>query len=760
LLITITDMAADVSQLRRKAAGSGFTLCEALIRSFARLSRKEGAPWRTLLAVSANSQAVVEAALIAAKQADCPIFFAATLNQVDLDGGYTGWNHARFAALVRQTARKTGFKGPVLLGVDHAGPWLRDRHTSEKWPYRRSMNAVKRSLESAIEAGFDLLHIDPTVDRDIAPGRTLQLSTIIDRNVLLIKHCESFRIKRGFPPIAYEVGTEEVKGGLADENMFGHFLAGLRKKMTEERLSQAWPCFIVGKVGTDLDTSIFSPRVAQELYDIACNYGMVLKGHYTDNVENPTAYPTSKMGGANVGPEFTEVECDALFELESREKSNPAKSAGSYSQFKETLTQAVVRSGRWQKWLHPEEIGKPFDELPADRQGWLLKTGARYIWTDRAVLEARRRLYVNLEKDGFSPHRYVVERISRQILKYCRAFNLYGTVPILEAEFTRRGRLPFWDEGQVLVAGEMIVEVMRPSVGQPLDVTGVFRGPYASGAPAIFADASARIGKRTGFVGSTGNDGFGRLLRDRFSRDGIDSRLIKTIDHKSTGCAFVSYDKAGGRKFIFHIAGTASDQLPSPAQAARYAASYRHFHVMGCSLSVSRSMRDTCLAMARSVKESGGSVSLDPNLRPELLSAEECRSILMPVVRLCDIVLPSGGEASLLVHEPDSDLACRRLIEMGVKIVVNKLGESGCRVFTRETTIDVPGFKVKAIDPTGAGDCFDAGFISGYLDNLPLEYTALLASAMGALAASRRGPMEGTFSLPEVLAFIKSQGRA
>jgi D-tagatose-1,6-bisphosphate aldolase subunit GatZ/KbaZ len=753
-------MAADVSQLRRKAAGSGFTLCEAIIRSFARLSHKEGAPRRTLLAVSANSQAVVEAALIAAKQADCPIFFAATLNQVDPDGGYTGWNHARFAALVRQTARKTGFKGPALLGVDHAGPWLRDRHTSEKWTYQRTMNAVKRSLESAIEAGFDLLHIDPTVDRDLPSGRTLELNTIVERTVLLIKHCESFRIKHGLPPIAYEVGTEEVKGGLADEDMFGSFLAGLRKRMTEENLSRAWPCFIVGKVGTDLDTTIFSPQVAQELYDIACGYGLVLKGHYTDNVENPAAYPTSKMGGANVGPEFTEVECDALFALESREKAVPIKGAGGHSQFRESLTRAVVRSGRWQKWLHPEETGKPFDELHADRQSWLLKTGARYIWTDREVLEARRRLYINLEKDGFNPHLYVVERISLQILKYCRAFNLYGTVPILEAEFERRRKLPFWDEGQVLTAGEMIVEVMRPAVGQPLDAGGEFRGPYASGAPAIFADASARIGKRTGFVGSTGRDGFGQLLRNRFSRDGIDSRLIKTISTKSTGCAFVSYDKTGGRKFIFHIAGTASDRLPSPLQAVRYAASFRHLHIMGCSLSISRSMRDTCLALARSVKESGGSVSLDPNLRPELLSAEECRSILLPVVRMSDIVLPSGGEASLLVHEPDSDLACRRLIEMGVKIVVLKMGESGCRVFTRDTTIDVPGFKVKAIDPTGAGDCFDAGFISGYLDNLPLEYAALLANAMGALAASRMGPMEGTFSLPEVLAFIKSQGRA
>lgn len=752
-------MAADSSRIRRQAARSGFTLCEAIIRSFSRLSIKEGAPWRTLLAVSANSQAVVEAALLAAKEADCPIFFAATLNQVDLDGGYTGWDHARFVTLIRRTAGKTDFKGPILLGVDHAGPWLRDRHTSEKWPYSRTMKAVRRSLESAIEAGFDLLHIDPTVDRDLPPGGTLQLNTVIDRTVLLIKHCESFRIKRGLPPVAYEVGTEEVKGGLANEAMFGDFLAGLRTRMTQEGLSGAWPCFIVGKVGTDLDTTLFSPQMAQELYNIARYYNLVLKGHYTDNVENPSAYPDSKMGGANVGPEFTEVECDALFELESREKSAPGRNAAGLSAFKESLAQAVIRSGRWRKWLHPEEAGRPFDRLSDERQNWLLKTGARYIWTDRKVREARKRLYANLEKDGFEPHRYVVERISQQILKYCHAFNLYGSIPALEKEFERRRRLPFWDEGQVLAAGELIVEIMRPSVDMSLDKTGRFMGPFPSGAPAIFADASARIGKRTGFVGSLGQDGFGRLLLRRFTDDGMDTKLIASIKGRPTGCAFVAYDRNGGRNFIFHIAGTASDRLPPVSRAVKYAQSFRHLHLMGCSLSISSAIRDICTAMAEAIKESGGSVSLDPNLRPELLSAEECRNILLPVVRLADIVLPSGNEAGLLVHEPDIDTACRSLIEMGVKIVVLKKGDSGCRVFTSESSFDVPGFKVNAVDPTGAGDCFDAGFISGYLDNLPLYETARLANAMGALAASRLGPMEGTFSLKEVMNFIKKQRR-
>ncbi len=301
------------------------------------------------------------------------------------------------------------------------------------------------------------------------------------------------------------------------------------------------------------------------------------------------------------------------------------------------------------------------------------------------------------------------------------------------------------------------MEMMRPAAGQPLDISGEFKGPFASGAPANFADASAKIGKRTGFIGSTGQDSFGQLLRDRFKKDGIDSKLIVSAKRKTTGCAFVAYDKDGSRKFIFHIAGTGSDRLPPPSQAVRYSESFRHLHLMGCSLAISRSMRETCIAMAQAVKKAGGSVSLDPNLRPELLSAEECRSILLPVVRLSDIVLPSGGEASLLAHEQDGDKACLRLLEMGVKVVVLKLGDRGCRVFSAEGAIDVPGFTVRAVDPTGAGDCFDAGFVSSYIDNLTLYESARIANAMGALAASRMGPMEGTFSMKEILAFMKRQ---
>lgn len=66
----------------------------------------------------------------------------------------------------------------------------------------------------------------------------------------------------------------------------------------------------------------------------------------------------------------------------------------------------------------------------------------------------------------------------------------------------------------VVSIGEALVEIMRPSVGQPLDYPGEFRGPFASGAPAIFAIAAARLGLPTAFIGAVGDDAFGRLLEN------------------------------------------------------------------------------------------------------------------------------------------------------------------------------------------------------------------------------------------------------
>ena len=321
-----------------------------LVHKIIRL-RADGIAQITLLAVCPNSETVLEAAVKAASINNAPMLFAATLNQVDRDGGYTGWTPARFVERMRAFARKYEWDGPLYPCLDHGGPWLKDKHTQEGLSFEETMAEVKRSLTACLEAGYQLLHIDPTVDRTLPPGENLSMRTVVSRTLELIEYAENERKRLGLSPISYEVGTEEVHGGLADYTNFQTFIQGLRAGLEQRGLTYAWPCFIVGKVGTDLHTTDFDPQTAMRLFGIVAPLGSLIKGHYTDWVANPGDYPASGMGGANVGPEFTAAEYQALVTLCAKEadlcRNRPEIEP---SGFMEALQRAVVDSGRWRKW--------------------------------------------------------------------------------------------------------------------------------------------------------------------------------------------------------------------------------------------------------------------------------------------------------------------------------------------------------------------------------------------------------------------------
>jgi len=415
--------------LREAAKKRGVPLVDLIVRATRELGRKT-----TLLAVCPNSEAVARAAVLAAREADAPMLYAATLNQVDLDGGYTGWTQRDLVALVSDFCRDYGFDGDVAVCSDHYGPYCKDRHTIEKWPIEPAMWGVGASLVAAMQAGYDLLHVDPTIDGTLPKGEHISIETVAERTVRLISQVERFRRSGGYPPIGYEVGTEEVHGGLADMATFRKFLEMLKEGLAERGLSDVWPIFVVAKVGTDLHTSEFDPGVASGAVAEAGKYGSFIKGHYTDNCTNLEAYPEAGMGGANVGPEFTMTEYDALMGLVEEEAALVSEGGAEPSGFKDALTGAVVESGRWKKWLTDEEEGREFSDLAPDRREWLTKTGCRYIWTAPEVLSARRRLYENLSAAGTDADARVVEAIAASVRKYVEKFNLRGlTSQLVEA---------------------------------------------------------------------------------------------------------------------------------------------------------------------------------------------------------------------------------------------------------------------------------------------------------------------------------------
>ena len=404
---------------------------EQLLHKLDAIREKTGIP-RTIFAACPNSPTVIRASLRAAKRNNAPIYFAATLNQIDCDGGYTGMTQEDFVRTVRFETERVNFNGDVIIAIDHGGPWLKDKQRVEKWSVKDAMDGVKKSFEAAVLAGYDLIHVDPTVDINVPKGQIIDIHVVAARTVELISHVEKFRKEHGIAPISYEVGTEEVHGGLADETTFDTFISDLKNGLMVAGLADVWPCFIVGKVGTDLDTTIFDGEVARRLTSKVRPLGSYIKGHYTDDVANPEEYPLCGMGAANVGPEFTMSEYRALCELEELEKKFHAEGkVAVMSHMREVLLEEVHDSHRWEKWLHEDELGKDLHKLTPERQDWIVSTCCRYIWQQPRTLAARGFLYANLQRLGIDAEEIVLGRIERDMDKYFRAFNLVNVNDLL-----------------------------------------------------------------------------------------------------------------------------------------------------------------------------------------------------------------------------------------------------------------------------------------------------------------------------------------
>ncbi len=309
---------------------------------------------------------------------------------------------------------------------------------------------------------------------------------------------------------------------------------------------------------------------------------------------------------------------------------------------------------------------------------------------------------------------------------------------------------------EVISIGNMLVEIMRVHLDEPLSEAGTFVGPFPSGDTPIYIDTVARLGRHAGFIGVVGADDFGRCLLDRFERDGVDHSCVRILPEHTTGVAFVAYFSGGSRKFIYHWRHAAAGQLGPEDVRPAYLQGARWLHVTGCNLAVNDSAREACYRALR-LAPPQAQVSFDPNIRPEVLSVEQVRDLCRPAIERANVILPSLGEAAMLTGAADDEEGCRRWAAEG-KTVVLKQGAQGCRIFYDTTTIQVPSFPVEEVDPTGAGDSFCAGFTVALLDGLDLPAAGRFANAVGALAVTKKGPMEGAPTRAEVEALMAQGG--
>lgn len=302
---------------------------------------------------------------------------------------------------------------------------------------------------------------------------------------------------------------------------------------------------------------------------------------------------------------------------------------------------------------------------------------------------------------------------------------------------------------KVLTVGEVLIEIVATTKGDGFLEAQPLVGPFPSGAPAIFVDQLGRLGTPAAIVSRVGDDDFGRVCLDRLTADGVDTSGIEVARGEATGSAFVRYRTDGTRAFVYNIAHSATGSLALTPEVEQLIARCDHMHVMGTALSAPGLAQVAREAIQR-ITARGGTLSFDPNLRAEIFGTPGLRDALEQVLTQTHLFMPSGEEIFLFTKAEDEATAVRELLDRGVREIVIKRGSQGATHFSSSGRIDVAGLPVTEVDPTGAGDCFGAAFLSFSLAGFPPETALRYANAAGAFAVTRLGPMEGAATRNEL----------
>jgi 2-dehydro-3-deoxygluconokinase len=252
------------------------------------------------------------------------------------------------------------------------------------------------------------------------------------------------------------------------------------------------------------------------------------------------------------------------------------------------------------------------------------------------------------------------------------------------------------------------------------------------------AIAAARLGARVGYITRLGNDAFGRLLLDLWTREGVDASGVAIDADAATGVYFVTHS-ATGHAFSYLRAGSAASRLQPSNLPEAVLRGARLVHASGISQAISAGACDAVFAAMDLARGNGALVTYDPNLRLKLWSLPRARAVIMATLGLCDWCLPSQDDAALLFPDMAPEAVIAACHRAGARGVVLKRGAAGCVVSDGRRVETYAAHFVTPVDATGAGDCFDGAFAARLLAGDDPFTAACYANAAAALATTGFG---------------------
>ena len=312
----------------------------------------------------------------------------------------------------------------------------------------------------------------------------------------------------------------------------------------------------------------------------------------------------------------------------------------------------------------------------------------------------------------------------------------------------------------VIALGELLIDFTMDA--QSEQGNNMFEA-CPGGAPCNVLALLNKMGKKTAFIGKVGKDQFGTLLRDTITEAGIDASNLMVDENVNTTLAFVHTFPDGDREFSFYRNPGADMMLTADEVNPEVVKDTKVFHFGTLSMT-HEGVREATKKAVETAKANGCLVSFDPNLRPPLWSSLDLAKEQMEYgFGKCDILKISDNEIQFVSGKEDYDEGIAYLQETyNIPLILLTMGKDGSRAYYKGMRVERPGFSVKAIETTGAGDTF-CGSSLNYLvehdfENLTEEQLGEMltfANAAAALVTTKKGAIKAMPVKEEVLELIQ-----
>ena len=305
-----------------------------------------------------------------------------------------------------------------------------------------------------------------------------------------------------------------------------------------------------------------------------------------------------------------------------------------------------------------------------------------------------------------------------------------------------------WDVVAVGTAAiDLVIKVERLP-GHDEKVMGRHVGWLPGGTVPNFACAASRLGLRTGFLGTVGDDASGSLIVEDFHRFGVDTDHLTTLRGTPTRYTVILLPP-GGERAIVVVPTYPDDTALLTNEERTYVASARAVYIMTGNV-------ERFEALAGAARAGGALVMVD--VEPTL-ALDMAR--LKRILSATDVASFNRAGLESATGQPATDLVktAQQMLELNPQVVVITLGREGCLAVTADDEVRCPGFETEVVDTTGAGDCFNAAFLTGYLSGWSLERMANFGNAAAALSVTKLGPRAGIPTRKQVLKFLTDRAQ-